>query len=189
MIRNALAAILAITLFASSGVAFAADHLDCMTVPLGAAEQSVLDRHYVAKRGDDRRNVALSAFLNGRAQSCGYLYGWSERAMRLAAHHRWLQIQWKLLEPIREYSADEEMRRDAALATRLGRLVTLFKPDVDAVATNAEMAPPKEDMFRDFLPMIKEAKISGKNSSEQNLSLWLYRRGSVIALEKAFADS
>jgi len=176
-------------LIAGATPAFAADHLDCMNLPLGSAEQNILDIHNSAARGDDRRSAALSALLNGRAQSCGYLHGWSERAMRLAAHHRWLQIQWKLLERFREYSTDEEARLEAALASRIDRLVVLFKPDVDAIVDNAETPPPRDGMFREFNPMIKEAKISQKNSSEQNLSLWLYRRGSVVALEKAFANS
>jgi len=169
--------------------ALAAEHLDCMSLPLGEAEQGILDRHYNAERGDNRRSAALDAVLNARAQSCGYLYGWSEKALRLAAHHRWLQIQWKALERFNDYSADEEARLNVALAPRADRLISLFKGDVDAVVANAETPPPEEGAFREFTPMIKEAKITGNNASEENLRLWLYRRGSVMALERAFQGS
>lgn len=173
----------------SGGPAFAADHLDCMSAPLGSVEQNILDRHYTARRGEDRRSEALSAILDARAKSCGYLYNWSAKAVRFAAHHRWLQIQWKALEPINPYTSDEEVRLDTALMQRVERLVVLFKGDVDAVSNNTETPPPVEGMFREFHVMIREAKISQKNASEQNLDMWLYRRGSVIALEKAFERS
>lgn len=169
--------------------ALAAEHLDCMSLPLGAAEQSLLDRHYSAERGDDRRNLAIGVVLNGRAQACGYLYGWSEKALRLAAHHRWLQIQRKALERFNHYSADEEARLNVALAPRMDRLISLFKADVDAVVANVETPPPEEDAFREFKPMIKDAKLTGENASEENLGVWLYQRGSIMALERAFQGS
>ncbi|MEK7343675.1 MAG: hypothetical protein AABZ73_07610 [Pseudomonadota bacterium] len=172
-----------------AGQSLAADRLDCMSLPMGEAEQELTNRHYAANRGEDRRNETISIMLQSRAKVCSYLYNWSARAAKLAAHYQWLQIQNRALKRFSHYTDEEVVRLNAALSPRRDRLIALFQPSVDAVVGNDVPPPPADGMFSGFRGMIKEAKISRENDDPINLDIWLYEQGFIAALAKEFSKS
>ncbi|HEX7820307.1 MAG TPA: hypothetical protein VF463_06780 [Sphingobium sp.] len=165
---------------------FAANNLECMNLPMGAAEQTVLDRHHEARRGDDNRSAAVQTVIQSRARICAYLNGWSQPATNLAFWHRWLQVQRGLVPLI--FSADEEARLKVALQPMRSRLIALFKADVSAQAKGENPPPPANDnAFQEFNVLLKTAKIPQNASNEERLGGWLYATGSQEAVVDAFS--
>ena len=181
IVKNTLALMLA----AGCSPALGADRLDCMSVPMGEVEQTVLNRHESARRGDDKLLAAVQASLESRAKVCAVLNGWSSSATRLAFEHRWLQVQWGRT-PI--FSAEEETRLTAALQPMQSRLITLLYSSVQAVARGDEPPPPplNDTRFTEFNVLLKEANIPQNAENERRLSGWLYTRGFQAAVLAAF---
>ena len=120
-----------------------------------------------------------------RARVCGYLYGWSSNATHLAFEHKWLEVQSALI-PF-EISADEEQRLNAALAPMRSRLLALYDPAIEAVTRGENPPLLPYGVFRQFYPLLKEAKIPQNESNESRVVLWLDNRGFREAVDAAFA--
>ncbi|MFB0872706.1 MULTISPECIES: hypothetical protein [unclassified Sphingobium] len=169
--------------------AFGANHLECMNLPMGEAEQTVLDRHRDTLRKESNLLAAVQASLQFRAQVCAYLNEWSSAATRLAFEHRWLQVQWGGIPP--SFSASEEERLRVSLEPLRPKLIALFRVQTDAIAKGEEPPPPplEDTMFEDFEVLLKLANIPQNTSNERRLDGWLYGVGFQEAVIAAFTGA
>lgn len=128
-----------------------------MKMPMGEAEQAILNRLHESRRGDNSLSSAVQVALQSRAQVCAYLNGWSPSAMRLAFEHQWLKVQWDRAPE--SFDTSQIERLNVALEPLRPRLIALFSLAMAAVAKGENPPPPPagDTMFRDFDGLLKSA--------------------------------
>ena len=170
------------------GSARAADHLECMDGQFGSVEQEILDR---VSSGREQKDQAADDLVDKtialRAQACGHIHHWSDKATHTAIVRRqWGLIRALLLSKIRLTDA-ERGRLSASLEPKRAEFLALFAPSVKLLAAGEAPPPPAPGMFRDFQSLIDQAGVVDNEAKRNAVTGWLYVQGMIDALALAFA--